>query len=210
MRTTLGFVALGFALSGVAAADNTAPAPQSLTLSIETPLYAAADAALAPVASLSAGATIEVYGQDGDWLAIRPPEGAFSWVSATDVEPTDSPGVLRVIRAGAASWIGAEGGSQRVASQVRLNEGERLQATEAIVEQTPAGETTWYKIDPPDGEFRFVHRLHLGIQPAQPATAAAAVSWETRTESQPAAAPIGPGAAPIATTDPLSPRLDEL
>ncbi|MCL4194266.1 MAG: SH3 domain-containing protein, partial [Thermoguttaceae bacterium] len=36
-----------------------------------------------PAAKLAAGSSVEVYRHDtGDWCAIRPPDGSFSWVPA--------------------------------------------------------------------------------------------------------------------------------
>src|SRR6478672_10730963 len=46
---------------------------------------------------LEPGTQVEVYRRDvGDWLAIRPPEGSFSWIPESDLEMTEEPGVAEV------------------------------------------------------------------------------------------------------------------
>src|SRR5258706_15229232 len=41
---------------------------------------------------LTPGARVEVYRREtGDWLAIRPPDGSFSWIPEADLERTDEP-----------------------------------------------------------------------------------------------------------------------
>ena len=70
--------------------------PYSVKVTAETPYYGAAKVANAAAGQLPAGSAIEVYRHDGEWLAIRPPAGSFSWVNTRDVERTSQAGVMRV------------------------------------------------------------------------------------------------------------------
>jgi hypothetical protein len=101
---------------------------------------------------------VEVYREEpSGWLAIRPPEGAFSWVPAEAIERTGERGVGRVVEP-AGAWIGTT--AERVGEhrqQVTLKEGELV---EILGEKTVASgeeEQVWLKIAPPAGEFRWIH-----------------------------------------------------
>lgn len=105
---------------------------------------------------------VEVYREEkSGWCAVRPPEGSFSWVYARHVEKID-PSLLEVNKEDVASRIGSRLSEHRSAVQVRLERGEVLQI---LGGETVAGQT-WFKVAPPAGEFRWIHRRHLQRQPA--------------------------------------------
>lgn len=130
-----------------------------------------------PTQILDAGAEVEIYGQDPNgWLAIRPPEGSFSWVRTEDIEIGDD-GLAEVIRDGAPSLIGSLLSSERSFSSVKLRRGELLRVLELPVDlqgdiaplpggalrrssaagsASTGGKPRWCKISPPSGEFRWV------------------------------------------------------
>ena len=57
---------------------------------------------------LPRGTRVEVYRHDpGGWLAIRPPEGSFSWVTARHVRATADKNIAEVILDGAVAWVGS-------------------------------------------------------------------------------------------------------
>jgi hypothetical protein len=122
---------------------------------------------------LPRGTKIEVYREEASgWLAIRPPEGAFSWLPAEFVERTDDRTVGRVTEATPA-WIGTAAeqvGEHR--QQVTLKEGELVQI---LGERQVAGgegpEQTWLKIAPPAGEFRWIHLRDVSRQMPGPVEA---------------------------------------
>jgi hypothetical protein len=118
--------------------------------------------------ALPRGAAVEVHRHaDGDWLGIRPPEGSFSWVPAEHLAPSDDPAVAVVGPEGAIAWIGARVG--RVAQhkwQVKLEPGEAVQIVgdkRHLASMGQRGEG-WYKIAPPAGEFRWIHRRHVRLE----------------------------------------------
>ena len=105
-----------------------------------------------PTDTLSQGDTVEVYREKtGGWLAIRPPMGSFSWVSAQDLEIKDGD-LAEVASDEVASRIGSRLSERRNAAQVRLKRGETV---EVLGDETIGGEK-WYKIAPPAGEFRWI------------------------------------------------------
>jgi uncharacterized protein YgiM (DUF1202 family) len=102
--------------------------------------------------TLSQGDTVEVYREKpGGWLAIRPPEGSFSWIAERDLIVKDG-GLAEVVKDDVASRIGSRINDRHNAAQVRLKKGEGV---EVLGEETLNGEK-WYKVSPPAGEFRWI------------------------------------------------------
>ncbi|REK08979.1 MAG: SH3 domain-containing protein [Planctomycetota bacterium] len=109
-----------------------------------------------PTDKLDRGAKIEVYRHDpGGWLAIRPPEGSYSWVSRRhlDLEAEDLATVNtdRVV-----ARVGSTFSDVRDVIQVRLDRDERV----ALLER-PAEDSPWCKIAPPSGEFRWIFAKYV-------------------------------------------------
>ena len=137
-----------------------------------------------PTGKLRSGAEVEVYRHDpGDWLAIRPPKGSFSWVSARHLKPGRD-GVAEVTGDRVAARVGSELSEVRDAIQVRLERGETVEVLGT--KQIGSGESaaTWYKIAPPSGEFRWVHGKY--VDPAAP-------GGRTRRETSDPSPPAQPG-----------------
>jgi uncharacterized protein YgiM (DUF1202 family) len=110
-----------------------------------------------PTDKMTSGDEIEVYRHDpGGWLAIRPPEGSFSWVSARFLRPLGN-GLAVVTGEEVVSRVGSRFSNVRDAIQVRLEKGEQV---ELIEEQTVQGQS-WYKIAPPAGEFRWISASYV-------------------------------------------------
>lgn len=131
------------------------------------------------VQELPKGTQLEVHQElPGGWLAIRPPEGSFSLVSATAVESVDYR-TGRITRDQAASRIGSLLTDERDAVHVRLNLGELVE----VLDATPVSNNTWIRIAPPAGEFRWVREADVSRSPVVAeaiATAAAEGSWRER------------------------------
>lgn len=109
---------------------------------------------------LEPGAQVEVYQRDvGDWLAIRPPEGSFSWIPQADLEMTDEPGIAEITAEQAQAWLGSR--AERIKqhkSHITLARGERVEVLgKKQVEDVDGSPQLWLKIAPPAGEFRWVH-----------------------------------------------------
>src|SRR5882757_8918321 len=105
-----------------------------------------------PTDTLTQGDKVEVYREKpGGWLAIRPPEGSYSWVAERDLIVKDG-GLAEVVKDDVASRIGSRLSDRHNAAQVRLKKGEGV---EILGEENINGEK-WYKIAPPAGEFRWI------------------------------------------------------
>jgi hypothetical protein len=118
---------------------------------------------------LERGTPVEVYREDdAGWLAIRPPEGSFSWIPAEQVEFIDD-GVGKV-RVEAQSWIGTRiEHVEEHKQQITLKAGELV---EIIGEKAIAGDdgktVKWLRIAPPAGEFRYVHSRDVSREKIEP------------------------------------------
>lgn len=108
------------------------------------------------VQKLTKGEAVEVWRHDpGGWYAIRPPEGAFSWVSSEFIKPTEG-GLGVVIGERVVARVGSVYSDIRDCVQVRLDKGEEVEILDVQRSDTSEGAKSWYKIAPPAGEFRWV------------------------------------------------------
>jgi len=114
-----------------------------------------------PTGKLREGAEVEVYRHDpGDWLAIRPPKGSFSWVSGRHLKPGRD-GLAEVTGDRVAARVGSELSDLRDVIEVRLERGETVEVLGTKQVGTGDAAVTWYKIAPPSGEFRWVHGKYV-------------------------------------------------
>lgn len=105
---------------------------------------------------LAAGAEVEVHRvEPGGWLAIRPPEGSLSWVSADNASEVLD-GVATVEGRGVASLVGSQFSEQRGSFQVVLEPGEPLEVIDEVLFEDADGASCWLMIAPPAGEFRWI------------------------------------------------------
>ena len=113
-----------------------------------------------PTLQLRTDDQVEIFYEHGEWCAIRPPIGSFSWVSARFVD-FGSGNIGTVLAEGLASRIGSEDSDDCDTVQVTLKKGE----TVFILDRRETPENTaspvWLKIAPPSGEFRWIHRSAL-------------------------------------------------
>ena len=115
-----------------------------------------------PVLQLQTGDKVEVHYEQGEWYAIRPPIGSFSWVSAKYVD-FGSSNVGTVLADGLASRIGSCDSDDCDTVQIALKKGESVLILER--RETPENHASpvWLKIAPPSGEFRWIHRSALQL-----------------------------------------------
>lgn len=116
---------------------------------------------------LKLGDQIEVYYETEDWCAIRPPKGSFSWISAVYVELDLSNHIGTVVADGLASRIGSNNTELCETVQVKLKKGEKVLVLDQLETPENAASPLWYKIAPPSGEFRWVHRSALKNAPSR-------------------------------------------
>jgi len=113
-----------------------------------------------PTTKLAKGKPVEVYRHDpGGWLAIRPPAGSYSWVSARHLDPSE--GELAVVNSDrVVARVGSEFSDVRDVIQVRLERDEQV-----LLLEPPALDSPWCKIEPPAGEFRWVFAQYVDREP---------------------------------------------
>jgi hypothetical protein len=121
---------------------------------------------------LMAGDTVDVYQSDPEgWMAIRPPEGSFSLMQLDQLEMLKD-GLARVTATDAVAWVGTRLSPVRKPLwQVRLRKGEVVEIL-GIVDRNRfelgEEEPDWVQIQPPSGEFRWIHSNNLDLSSAQP------------------------------------------
>ena len=111
-----------------------------------------------PTDMLHRGDPVEIYRHEtGDWYAIRPPKGSFSWVPATHLKVHED-NLGEVLGHGAVAYVGSRLSDARTVKQIQLNKGEILEVVgeKEFVRQEDGTAERWYKIRPPSGEFRWV------------------------------------------------------
>lgn len=106
------------------------------------------------------GQALEVYVETADhWLGIRPPDGSFSWLPADAVTLAPSQGFATVKEDHTIAWIGTHlGQASKYLWQVELSKGEEVAIIGRAKREGPEGVKVWYRVVPPAGEFRWVHR----------------------------------------------------
>jgi hypothetical protein len=129
---------------------------------------------------LARGTPIEIYREEASgWLAIRPPEGSFSWLPAEFVERSNAeasddtltvPTSVGRVKEPTASWIGtAVEHVNEHRQQVTLKTGEVVQILgEKAVADKAGNKHIWFKIAPPAGEFRWIHLRDVSRQKPEP------------------------------------------
>ncbi|MGI9473974.1 MAG: SH3 domain-containing protein [Rubripirellula sp.] len=109
---------------------------------------------------LRQGQELEVYAETDDgWLGIRPPAKSFCWVPADTVEMANTKEDGTVTEDRTVAWIGTHLGRARTYRwQVQLAKGEPVSVIGRSEREGPDGPQMWYRIVPPSGEYRWVHR----------------------------------------------------
>jgi hypothetical protein len=188
-RTFIGFLAFIPVITCAAAAESQ-PGPFPATVRVMTDhtyLRAGPGDDFYPTERLVAGAAVEVWAVDpSGYVAVRPVEGSFSWLRASDVDPVSSfggpsagpaPGrsVGVIVTDGAVSRVGSQLNDLRHVAQVSLEAGERVQVIDEVRIATGRHAGLWVRIEPPAGEFRWAWLGDLetppGIVPPAPAAA---------------------------------------
>lgn len=114
---------------------------------------------------LPQGSRVTVYQHaPGGWVAIQPPADSFCWVSSDRVWRTADAKIGEVIGEGAVSWIGsAVDNVVEHRWQVQLRHGElvELLGEKQTTRIDQRGESVWYRIAPPSGEFRWIRDIDI-------------------------------------------------
>lgn len=171
-RCNLLFVlVLALATGRVVAAENEQKPepkidPEAVYVAVEQArLYAGPSSDFYPTGNIKRGTALEVYLRAGNgWLGVRPPQGSFSWVPASQAYLLPGGRVIEITDANAVSWIGTElGSAKQYRWQVQLKVGEQLSVLgEATIKSdTDDREALWYKVAPPAGEFRWIEQAAI-------------------------------------------------
>ena len=141
---------------------------------------------------LHQGQRVEIYRHDsGDWYAIRPPRGSFSWVPAECLKIGDD-NLAEVMVKGVAARIGSRLNDEFHEQQVHLRRGEYLQVLgeRKFVDPQNGMPQTMFKVAPPSGEFRWVFGPDVTDASGQPSSGVSA--RETDIHLQDYQSPIPP------------------
>ena len=127
---------------------------------------------------LALGTRVEVYREEASgWLAIRPPQGSFSWVDSAAIERDEEDESIGRVTEPTPAWIGTAAERVREHRQhVTLKADEVVRILGAKQVETEDGqEETWLKIAPPAGEFRWIFLRDVSRQKPEPLAVSPAV-----------------------------------
>lgn len=151
--------------------------PEAVYVAVEQArLYAGPSSDFYPTGDVKRGAALEVYHRtETGWLGVRPPQGSFSWVPASQAYLLPGGRVIEITDANSVSWIGTElGSAKQYRWQVQLKVGEQLTVLGEATIKNDDQEALWYKVSPPAGEFRWIEQAAVSktAPPVQSQTAA--------------------------------------
>jgi len=122
-----------------------------------------------PTSFLQRDTIVEVYRQTNGWLAIRPPEDAFSLVPAEYVEYDQTRSKAKIRTAETPCYVGSQISSHHHVLQVELKFDESVHVL-GITESREADtgkKKVFYRIAPPSGEFRWINEHFIkSIEPS--------------------------------------------
>lgn len=116
---------------------------------------------------LPAGSRVEVYLETNDgWSGIRPPEGSYNWVLAKNTYLLPGGKIAEVSDQDTPAWVGTDlQDVKQLMWQTPLASSQQLQilGEEYQIDEYGAKQL-WYRIAPPQGEFRWVRSSTLTDQ----------------------------------------------
>jgi hypothetical protein len=120
---------------------------------------------------LDRGTNVEVHKNISGWCKIRPPKGSFSWVPARQLRFLDeSRKIAEVTDPNAVAMVGSnlDKKVEKHKFQIRLDKGERVAIVgeKRFLRKKEKISETYYKIEPPAGEFRWIEARYLSKPPA--------------------------------------------
>lgn len=132
------------------------------------------------------GQALEVYAETDDgWLGIRPPDESFCWVQAETIDLSDGGDTGTVSEDRTVAWIGTHLGRARSYRwQVQMAAGETVTVIGKSECDGPDGPQLWYRIVPPSGEYRWVHRGQVVASSEELVAAAQAVPQQRGAQPQ--------------------------
>ena len=114
--------------------------------------------------TLAKGAVVEVYLETSDgWSGIRPPAGSHNWIPSNVAYLLPGGKTAEIIETETPAWIGSD--SHEVTEfmwQTSLTKTQQIQVLGEEMQMSDDGKKQlWYRIAPPQGEFRWVKSSQL-------------------------------------------------
>jgi len=114
--------------------------------------------------TLLSGAAVDVYMETSDgWSGIRPPSGSHDWIPSNIAYLLPGGKAAEVIEDKSPAWVGSE--SPNISEfmwQTELTKSQQVQVLGEELQMTDDGKKQlWYRIAPPQGEFRWVKTSQL-------------------------------------------------
>ena len=120
-----------------------------------------------PTTTLTKGSSVEVYVQTDDgWSGIRPPEGSHNWVQADALYLMPGGRMAEVAQDSVPAWVGSDTAkNEKLLFQTELSKTQPV----AILGEAYRGQgderKLWFRIAPPQGEFRWIKSSMIGVTP---------------------------------------------
>lgn len=173
--------------------------PEVVYVAVEqASLYAGPSTDFYPTSDARRGTVLDVYQRtQNGWLGVRPPQGSFSWVPASQAYLLPGGRVIEITDGNSVSWIGTDlGSAKQYRWQVQLRVGEQLSVLgeDTIKSDTDEREALWYRVAPPAGEFRWIEEA--AVSKSAPPVTPSAAPGDAATVSKPEVAPTTPPATP--------------
>lgn len=130
------------------------------------------DPKIYPTNRLRFNETIEVIDEKDGWVGIKPPRGSFSWIDRSKVDTVAGSTINYVVTGPAGTksvetLIGSELNGEKMPTIAGVSLGRGAQVT-SFFQPLKDGDKQWLKIDPPEGEVRWVPREAVGGLPTAP------------------------------------------
>lgn len=116
---------------------------------------------------LEHGASVEVYLETADgWSAIRPPDGSHNWIPSDSVYLLPGGKSAEVFIDRAAAFIGSDSSDvDNLLFQTELVKSQRVAILGEAQREEDGKSALWFRITPPQGEFRWIRTSQLGTDP---------------------------------------------
>jgi uncharacterized protein YgiM (DUF1202 family) len=181
-----------FALGSLAKADSPAPSETTITAP-EAEVRAGPSSQFYATSKLHQGDRVRVIERTNEtWLVIEPPPGSFNWINARFIERAPNSNTAITLGNDIQTRIGTDqSNAEPTKLGVKLPRGSQV----VILSNTPvySNDGTWYAIQPPPKEVRFI--------PADAAKVGTPV--QSTSSAPPPAGSSGPPATGSSAADPL-------
>ena len=120
-----------------------------------------------PTDVLSKGTAVEVYIETDDgWSGIRPPSGSHNWVQADALYLMPGGRVAEVSADNAPAWIGSDAvKAEKFLYQTQLQKTQTVAILGEAYRAQGDEQKLWFRIAPPQGEFRWIKSSMIGVTP---------------------------------------------